>query len=531
MRDGGDHLTHRWTRWFGSTAQLVLLGGLVTLVVAGAAFAATRTGSSAKAGVDTLVIANAVKVDSIDPAVNSANESIWLDQNIYNRLVQSNASGTALQPDLARSWTISKDGLTYTFHLRKAKFSDGSPETAEDARYSIVRSMKFKGGWGFLLDSVKSVTAPNAQTLVITLKEPHAPLLADLAMYAYAIVPEKLLKAQGANFFNKPVSAGPFMVTKLSKDSEVDLSLNPYWYGKKPNVKNVKITIVPNDNSRVLLLQNKTADVIENPPGNLIDQINKNPSLKADLFPSTRVDFIQLDEHFAPFKDKNVRLALNYGIDRNAIVKLAYSGHAIVASSYMPYRMQYWNSSLKPYPYDLAKAKALLAKSKYPKGFKTFLIEVSNDVAGNATAVVIKSELAKLGITVDIRTYELLTAYAKEDGGHSQMGQRYWTNDIIDPDEVTTFAVDPKGGANAFSSYWSNARATKLVHQARAERSAAKRAAMYKEIQQIMYGESPFLVLDYSPYRYAQGKWVHGFHASPLGAYNLSLLSLTVDSH
>jgi peptide/nickel transport system substrate-binding protein len=531
MRDGGDHLRHRWTRWFGSTAQLVLLGGLVTLVVAGAAFAATRTGSSAKAGVDTLVIANAVKVDSIDPAVNSANESIWLDQNIYNRLVQSNASGTALQPDLARSWTISKDGLTYTFHLRKAKFSDGSPETAEDARYSIVRSMKFKGGWGFLLDSVKSVTAPNAQTLVITLKEPHAPLLADLAMYAYAIVPEKLLKAQGANFFNKPVSAGPFMVTKLNKDSEVDLSLNPYWYGKKPNVKNVKITIVPNDNSRVLLLQNKTADVIENPPGNLIDQINKNPSLKADLFPSTRVDFIQLDEHFAPFKDKNVRLALNYGIDRNAIVKLAYSGHAIVASSYMPYRMQYWNSSLKPYPYDLAKAKALLAKSKYPKGFKTFLIEVSNDVAGNATAVVIKSELAKLGITVDIRTYELLTAYAKEDGGHSQMGQRYWTNDIIDPDEVTTFAVDPKGGANAFSSYWSNARATKLVHQARAERSAAKRAAMYKEIQQIMYGESPFLVLDYSPYRYAQGKWVHGFHASPLGAYNLSLLSLTVDSH
>jgi peptide/nickel transport system substrate-binding protein len=529
MRDR-DHFSQGRVRWFGSTARLVLLGCFVTLVVAGAAFAAARGGTSANA-VDTLVIANAVKVDSIDPAVNSANESIWLDQNIYNRLVQSNAAGTALQPDLAKSWTISKDGLTYTFHLRKAKFSDGSPETAEDARYSIVRSMKFKGGWGFLLDSVKSVTAPSPQTLVIKLKEPHAPLLADLAMYAYAIVPAKLLKAQGAKFFDHPVSAGPFMVTKLNKDSEVDLTVNPHWYGKKPNVKNVKIVIVPNDNSRVLELQNKSVDVIENPPGNLIDQINKNPDLQAELFPSTRVDFIQLDEHFAPFKDKNVRLALNYGIDRNAIVKLAYSGHAIPASSYMPYKMQYWNSSLKPYPYDLAKAKALLAKSKYPKGFKTFLIEVSNDVAGNATAVVIKSELAKLGIKVDIRTFELLTAYAKEDGGHSQMGQRYWTNDIIDPDEVTTFAVDPKGGANAFNTYWSNARATKLVHQARAERSSTKRAAMYKEIQQIMYDESPFLVLDYSPYRYAHGKWVHGFHASPLGNYNLSLLSMTVDSH
>src|SRR5205823_2619082 len=110
--------------------RLVLLGGVLTLVLAGAAFAATRGGTTANA-VDTLVIANAVKVDSIDPAVNSANESIWLDQNIYNRLVQSNAAGTALQSDLAKSWTISKDGLTYTFHLRKAKFSDGSPETAE----------------------------------------------------------------------------------------------------------------------------------------------------------------------------------------------------------------------------------------------------------------------------------------------------------------------------------------------------------------------------------------------------------------
>jgi peptide/nickel transport system substrate-binding protein len=271
--------------------------------------------------------------------------------------------------------------------------------------------------------------------------------------------------------------------------------------------------------------------VIENPPGNLINQLNKNPNLAADLFPSTRVDFIMLDEHYAPFKDQNVRLALNYAIDRNAIVKLAYSGHATPGSSYMPYKMLYWNP-LKPYPYNVAKAKALLKKTKWPNGFKTFLIEVTNDVAGNATAVVLKSQLAKIGIKVDIRNYELLTAYAKEDGGKSQMGQRYWTNDIIDPDEVTTFAVDPKGGANAFSSwFWNNPEATNLVHKARVESDPNKRRAMYQRIQRIVYDESPFLVLDYSPYRYAHGKWVHGFHASPLGNYNLSLLSLTVDSH
>ena len=391
--------------------------------------------------------------------------------------------------------------------------------------------MKTKGGWGFLLDAVKAVTAPDAKTVQITLKRPHAPLLADLAMYAYAIVPKKLVAAQGTKFFDKPVTSGPFMVTSLQKDSKIQLQVSPYWYGTKPKIKNVTIQIVPDDNARVLLLKNKSADIIENPPGNLIDQIDADPNLQASLFPSTRVDFIQLDEHYAPFKDPNVRKAMNYAIDRDAIVKLAYSGHATPGSSFMPYKMQYWNNSLKPYPYDLDKAKALMAKSKYPKGFKSFLIEVTNDVAGNASAVVIKSELAKIGIDVDIQTYELLTAYDKEDNGHSQMGQRYWTNDIIDPDEVTTFAVDPKGGANAFNTYWSNAEATDLVHKARAELDPKKRAQMYARIQKIVYDESPFLVLDYSPYRYAQGKWVQGFHASPLGNYNLSLLTLTVGSH
>ncbi|HST17275.1 MAG TPA: ABC transporter substrate-binding protein [Gaiellaceae bacterium] len=514
-------------------AKTVVAVGLAALIVVGVAAAAVmRGGAHGAAGAsDTFVLANAVKIDTLDPAQNSVNESIWLNQNIYSRLLQPNATATKLLPDLATSWKVSNGGKTYTFKLRSAKFSDGSPVTAADAAYSILRAKNLKGGWGFLLDSVTSVKASDAHTLVIKMSRPHAPLLADLAMYAYSIVPEKLVKAQGDKFFDKPVSSGPFMVTSLNKDTELDLAANPNWYGKKPTIKNVKVQIVTNDNTRVLLLQSKKVDAIENPPGNLINQIAKFPGLQSDLFPSTRVDFIQLDQHYAPLKDQNVRLALNYGIDRNAIVKLAYSGHATPGSSFMPYKMLYWNSALKPPAYDLAKAKSYLAKSKYPNGFKIFLIEVANDVAGNSTAVVLKSQLAKLNINVDIQTYELLTAYQKEDGGKSQMGQRYWTNDIIDPDEVTTFGVDPQGGANAFSSYWSDPTATKLVHQARAELNPVKRGAMYKQIQKIVYQQVPYLILDYSPYRYAQGTWVHGFHVNPLGAYNLSLLDMTVDSH
>ncbi len=176
--------------------------------------------------------------------------------------------------------------------------------TADDVVYSIKRSRAFSGGWGFLLTAVKTITAPDEHTVMITLSQPHAPLLADLAMYAYSVVPEKLVKAQGAKFFQHPVGSGPFMVTSYNPDSEVDLAANPHFYGTKPKIKNVKILIVPNDNTRVLMLESKKADVIENPPGNLVTQINKTPGLSVQLFPSTRVDFIQLDQHYKPFKSR-----------------------------------------------------------------------------------------------------------------------------------------------------------------------------------------------------------------------------------
>ena len=461
--------------------RAAVLAALATVVLAagcgGGGGSTGAGGSTAKS--DTLVIANAVNVDTLDPAANSVNESIWMTQNIYQRLLQPNANGTDVIPQLATSWDISDDGLTYTFHLGDHQFSDGTPVTAEDVRYSIERSIHYDGGWGFLLEAVKSVEAPDPKTVVITLSRPHAPLLADLAMYAYAVIPEQLVKQQGAkDFFQHPIGSGEWMLTQWNKGSDLTFKVNPHWAGPKPQFSTLKIMIVPNDNSRVLLLQNKNADIIENPPGNLINELSANPDLQTYLFPSTRVDFIQLDQHFAPFKDPKVREALNYAIDRNAIVKLAYSGHATPGSSFMPYKMQFWN--------DVAEAVSIrsgegegdpVAVEVTRTGSRRSLSKSQMTLPVTRPRSSSSPDLAKIGIDVDIKTYELLTAYGKEDGGNSQMGQRYWTNDIIDPDEVTTFGVDPNGGANAFSSYWGDPTATKLVHQARGELDPDKRRA------------------------------------------------------
>jgi peptide/nickel transport system substrate-binding protein len=522
-------------RWGKRSAMALILGAVLALAAAcssgGSAGGSPASGASSAGTDTTLVMANAVKVDTLDPEQNSVNESIWIDQNLYSRLVAPDPTGTKIVPDLATSWTVSPDKLTYTFHLRSAKFSDGTPVTAQDAVWSIQRASKLSGGWGFLITAVKSITAPNASTVVIKLSQTHSPLLADLAMYAFSVLPEKEVEANPTGFFTKPVGSGPFYVTSDNPDSEVDFAANPNWYGTKPHIKKIKLEIIPDDNTRVLDLQAGNVDVIENPPSNLTKEINANPKLQADLFPSTRVDFVQMSSKNQYFKNQDVRQAVADAVDLKAMNTLAYQGSAVPATSFMPYKMQYWDASLPARTVDLAKAKQLLAAAGYPNGFSTNIITVSGDVAGQAEALVIKSDLAKIGINVTIDSYELLTAYNKEQTGVYGLGERYWTNDIIDPDEVTTFGVDITAGSEDFDTYWSDKTAASLATQARSETDATSRAQMYDQIQQTVYTQVPWLPLLYAPYRYAQGKWVTGFNVSPLGNYNNSLLTLTVAQH
>ena len=531
-------------RTHDSHARRRRIAGLAGVTVAALVLAAcgggggsTTSGSQSSApaatsDVDTLKIANGVAVDTLDPAQNSANESIWLDQNIYARLVQTDPTGTKVVPDLASSWDTSADGLTWTFHLNPdAKFADGTPVTAADAVWSINRARNVDGGWGFLITPVTSVTASDAQTVVVKLKVKHAPLLADLAMYAFGILPQKAVEAD-KDFFNKtPYGAGPFKVTKLDPDSELVLSRNDGYYGPKPKIATVDVTIVTNDNTRVLQLQGGQVDVIENPPGNLLKQLAANPKLKVDLFPSTRVDFMQVPLKTKPFDDVRVRQAIRLALDLDAMNTLAYQGNAVPANTFFPYKSLFWAESIAAPKPDLDKAKQLLSDAGFAGGFKTNLVTVSGDAAGQAQAVVVKDDLAKIGIDVTINSFEQSTAYTNERSGTNGLGLRYWTNDIIDPDEVATFGADIKGGANSFSSYWGDDAVSKAINDARSETDDTKRAALYQQVQQAVADQVPYVPLAYPPFRYASGAWVQGFNVSPLGNYNDSLLSLTVGSH
>src|SRR5579871_5088907 len=266
-------------------ARTVILVALLCLLPPAAARAVPARADTPVYG-GTLIIANQTDADSLDPSGNPVNEIIWADQSVYERLVQASPDAKSIVPDLAKSWDISKDGLTYVFHLRDAKFSNGAPVTAADVVYSLKHAIANPNGWGFLLNSVKSMTATDPKTVTLQLKHVWAPLLADLAIYAMGIMPANLLQKEGNKFFDHPIGSGPFAYVSWQKGSTITLQRNPYWWGPKPYLDTVKLENVPNDNTRVLQLQGKQADIIETPPSNLLTQIAAMPNLVVNLFPS-----------------------------------------------------------------------------------------------------------------------------------------------------------------------------------------------------------------------------------------------------
>ena len=206
-----------------------------------------------------LVFARAFEPVTFDPlATEGDNGSIWDMAQIYDQLVEYVPGSLDVKPGLAESWSVSSDGLTYTFKLRSAKFSDGSPVTAADVKYSIDRfgSPETNAAFaGFIAAQYASSSTPDDTTLIIKLKKPDNGFLAALATPIASIYPEKAQKAAGSKFGESPVGSGPFKLAKWVRGKYVKLSRNThYWKANRPFLDSVTINYVPNDNTRILQL-------------------------------------------------------------------------------------------------------------------------------------------------------------------------------------------------------------------------------------------------------------------------------------
>jgi peptide/nickel transport system substrate-binding protein len=505
----------RRTALLGSAA--VAIAGLSG---AGPFITRARAADAPKRG-GTLIMARNSDIVSFEPVVPTDNMSIWAKLLIFQMLARPSPSGDGVEPDLAERWDISPDKRTYTFHIRQnAAFSDGSPVTAEDVAFSFDRVLHGADSpWGATYPKL-TLETPDARTVVFKLGEDYAPFLSAVSLHGACIVPKDYFSKAGAKAFGeKPIGSGPFRMLEWKKGDSITFDRNPhFWNPEKPYLDRVVLSIIEDDNVRMLKVQSGEIDIATFVPFNQIDKLKRASGVEVQVSPYERVDWLQFNDKLPLFQDVKIRQAMNYAVNKEAIVKAVLFGHGEVPTSFLP-KMYMTDLDQKPYAYDLAKAKQLMAQSSQPNGFAVTLKTNAGDVIGGQVAQIVQQMLLPLGIKMTIEPVEPATQEQQVQNGDYQMAQAYMTSDILDPSELVAYAAQSDGGSNAAYSNYKNPKVDALARQALTEADEGKRRALYKELQQTVFEDAAMLWLYWTPAVTAVRTNVHGFRVLPTGNY------------
>ena len=369
---------------------------LSALLLAGAALAQRET---------TLLMGLTAEPTSLEPAINAGTAQRAVKLSVYRGLFNYGVKGKP-EAELAASYTISADQKTYTVKLRKAKFQNGDPVTADDVVFTFDRIRDPKTGATFaglfkVLDAVKAV---DAATVQFVLKAPTAPFLDYLALPESAVVSRKWVQEQGANFARNPMGAGPYKFVRWDRGQQIVLEANSdYYKAGLPRTKRVSFQFYPDDTARTNALRSGDVDLIEYVPWKDIAQLSKDP--KITLYSGTGPFMgVIFNTTYKPFSDPRVRQAISYAIDRSAILNTAFSGAGkpIFGPPVVKGSLGYSEPFDNYFKYDPTKAKRLLAEAGYPNGFKARLLATSQYAFHQQTAVALAAELKKIGITVEL---------------------------------------------------------------------------------------------------------------------------------
>lgn len=491
---------------------IIAVATLALTGCAGTDDGAAQSGSDPVKG-GNLVLARGAEPTSLVPSTPGSNASIFTLENMYNTLVKADKDGVTAVPDLATSWKKSADDLSWTFQLEKnVKFSDGTKFSSADVKWSLEKAAT-TGPNKDLNEQIASIETPDANTVVITTKIPWAPLLADLALFSNSIVPANYGGKTAAEFEEKPVGTGPFMLQKWTKGQDIKLVKNPnYWKKGLPYLDSVSFTVVPSANTRALQLQGGQIQINESPSSSSIEQLKKQAGVKVGLFPWSGSQFFTMNNLRAPFDDRHVRLAIAHAIDKQAIIDAVLFGNGKPATSSLNYTLFGFDKTLKGIPYDMAAAAKELAQSKVPTGFSAEILVPSGDDDIAAAAQIIQTSVAKLGIKLTITTADPSATAELRDVGNFDTGFALYSSDIMDPDEVVRYRQD---------SQVIQPEVNKWIEEAASTIDVKERAAIYAKIQKFYDVEQPYVPLYWFPNVYAFSDKVHGFSALPTG--NLTL--------
>ncbi|MCB8840379.1 ABC transporter substrate-binding protein [Aurantimonas sp. VKM B-3413] len=479
-------------------------------------------GTSIAEAAGILTIGRREDSTTFDPIATAQNVDFWVFANVFDVLVRVDKTGTKLEPGLAESWTVSDDNLTYTFKMRDAKFSDGSPITSEDAKYSLTRIRDDELSlWADSYKIIEDMQTPDAKTLVVKLASPSAPFLSTLAMPGASIISKKAMEEMGEEAYaQKPVASGAFTVKDWLRGDRVILEKNPnFWQADRVKLDGVEWLSIPDDNTRMLNVQAGQIDAAIFVPFSRVAQLKQDPELNVLLEPSTREDALLINHSHGDLGKKEVRQALDLATDKQAIVDAVTFGIGEVANSYIPKGALYYYADNLRRPYDPEKAKQILSDAGVSDLSVTYLVKAGDEV-DEQTAVLLQQQYAKAGITLNIQKIDASQQWDMLVNGDYDIAVGYWTNDILDPDQKTTFVLGNDTNMNYMTRY-DDPDLAKLVADARVEMDPKKREEMYVEMQKQAKEDVNWVDLYYSPYINVTRKNVENFYQNPLGRFFL----------
>jgi peptide/nickel transport system substrate-binding protein len=469
----------------------------------------------------TLTWAYTLIPTKLDPVWSQARTDQLVLAQIVEGLVRNSREST-IEPAVADKWTVSDDGLTYTFHLRPGvKFHNGAPVTPEDVIASLTRA-KNNGSNKWMFAEATSFDKVDDATVKITLNKKVASFLARLAFNSNAVFPKPEIDKVGTNEFMKPIGTGPFMVQEWVVNDHLTLNKNPNWWqmgvdGKpQPYLDQLLFKQVAESTTQVLQVQAGSLNGSEGIPWSQIPALEKDSRGQLLTFPQQQVNFMVLRLDKPPFDDVKVRQAMSLALDRKVFVDRATAGKATVGNSFFAKDELYWdpNATL---PYDLDKAKQLIAQSKYPNGHSGATLQLtSGSQIGRDNATIAKDMWDKIGIHLTIAEVEgstLSDSWYK--GSYEAISGYQWTNGILDPEQhVVFFCVDPRMN----TGWMPDQHTTDLANSASQELDPNKRRQMYAELQGIYNDQvGGTITLNYTPSVNYLSPNVKGFFRTPLG--------------
>ncbi len=437
---------------------------------------------------------------SLDPRIGVDVQSEHIGSLIFDSLVHKNAHFN-LDPWLATSWET-PDPLTYRFHLRTdVHFHNGKPLTATDVKYTLdsMRDGTVITAKAGALAHIDHVDAPDAATVVIHLKQPDAALLWNLSDGAIGIIPA----GSGRDFAFHPIGSGPFRFVSQLQDDEVIIERNESSWQPRPAIARIRFAVVPDAITRALELEKGSADVCINClTADMVSALAKRPNLEVESGPGTNLNYISFNTQDSVLRDLRVRQAIAYAMNRPLIISSLWRDRAQLAESLLPPQHWAWTGDVQQYPYDPAKANALLDAGGWKRGNDGvrfhLTMKTSTDETSRLLAMILQQQLRDIGIALEVRSFEFATFYSDISKGAFQMYTLRWLGGNEDPD-IFGYAYDshrfPPRGANR--GRYVNAVLDGLIKEAAMSSDQALRRADYVKVQQILAAELPSINLWY----------------------------------